>query len=69
MPREPAYADERSKDCAATAASERAKGMDARSERPAHGAWAIPTHQPGRLRPPLEDRSPLTGTKSGLCFI
>ncbi|MEY3206372.1 MAG: hypothetical protein RLZZ21_2703 [Planctomycetota bacterium] len=38
MPREPAYAAERSQDGEAKAASERAKGMDARSERPAFGA-------------------------------
>ena len=37
MPREPAYADERSQDGEAKSASERAKGMDARSERPAMG--------------------------------
>ncbi len=37
MPREPAYADQRSQDGEAQAAYERAKGMDARSERPAMG--------------------------------
>ena len=37
MPREPAYAAKRSQDGEAQAASERAKGMDARSERPAMG--------------------------------
>jgi hypothetical protein len=37
VPREPAYADKRSQDGEAQSASERAKGMDARSERPATG--------------------------------
>ena len=37
MPREPAYADERSQDGEEKSASERAKGMDAWSERPATG--------------------------------
>ena len=37
VPREPAYADERSQDGEAKSASERAEGMDARSERPATG--------------------------------
>ena len=40
VPREPAYADKRSQDGGAPSAFERAKGMDARSERPATGHGA-----------------------------
>ena len=45
VPQEPAYAAERRQDAGAKAASERAKGMDARSERPATGHGQPRTHQ------------------------
>jgi hypothetical protein len=43
MPREPAYAAERRQDAESEGGIERAEGMDARSERPALGAWAAPS--------------------------